>query len=137
MPSQTSMLFRQHGDKRTEMQATNLQSLYAKYGGEKHMSLPEHVKAGSKIEPENVNVSTACELTGLVGIATKYNENVLDGTHTAVWGSWFCSETKKWGFKCCMSTDKTALKCKAALASKAPILKKAAAPATQIAQAED
>ena len=109
-----------------------MQQLFAKYGGQSHMNLPEHVKAGSKIEPETVNETNACELTGLIGIVSKYNENVLDGSHTSVWGSFFCTETKRWGYKCCRSTDKTQSKCSAAAAAKAPILKKAAAPTSQI-----
>jgi len=73
------------------------------------MSLPEHIKANNNVEPEGMGAlkgSEAAELTGLIGIVTKYNENELVGTHTTVWGSFFCTETKKWGFKCCLSLDK-------------------------------
>ena len=73
------------------------------------MSLPEHIKASSKVEPECIAVmqgSGAAELTGLIGIVTKYNENELVGSHMSVWGSFFCKETKRWGFACCKSMDK-------------------------------
>ena len=69
------------------------------------------------------------ELTGLIGVKTKYNEDVMVGTHTAVWGSFFCTELKQWGFKCCRSTNKNQTKCASAAASKPALLKKA--PATE------
>ena len=51
------------------------------------------------------------ELDGLVGIKTKYNEDVLIGGHTAVWGSAFDKATKKWGYKCCLCFDKEVTRC--------------------------
>ena len=92
------------------MQSTNLQSLLNKYGGESHMSLPEHLMAASKVEPEYngaAEMAHDTELTGLTGIRTRYNEDVHLGQHTTVWGSWFCIIEKKWGYKCCKSTDKS------------------------------
>ena len=117
MPSQIAMLYRQHENKRTDMQSTNLQSLLNKYGGESHMSLPEHLKAASKVEPEYNGVETNhdTELTGLTGIQTRYNENVHLGNHTSVWGSWFCTVEKKWGYRCCKSFDKGQVKCSAVI----------------------
>jgi polyhydroxyalkanoate synthesis regulator protein len=46
------MLFKQHADKRNNMQSANLKQLIDKYGGAIHMSLPEHVKQASKVGPE-------------------------------------------------------------------------------------
>ena len=83
------------------------------------MHLPDHVKLASKVEPESQNFTGAgidAELTGLTGIKTKYNEDAKTGTHTAVWGSFFCKETKRWGFKCCKVTDKASHKCPVAAA---------------------
>ena len=93
------------------------------------MQVPEHLKAASKIEPEYIAAGAGAhdtELTGLTGIKTKFNEDIYLGSHTTVWGSYFCTTTKKWGYKCCKSTDKNDLKCAAAAAQKAPILKKVA-----------
>lgn len=112
-----------------------MQELLNKYGGEKHMSLPEHIKVASKVQQSDearLLAKTSAggaqggldtELTGLTGIKSKYNEDVLIGSHTAVWGSFFCTQTKKWGFKCCKSTDKRQAKCITAEAKKAPLLK--------------
>jgi len=74
------------------------------------MSLPEHIREATKVEPEtqlNANSQKDTERTGLIGVKSKFNEDVLSGNHQSVWGSFFCTETKKWGFKCCKVTDKT------------------------------
>ena len=78
------------------------------------MSLPDHIKTSSKADFENIVATDATEVTGLIGIVSKYNENVLVGSHTTVWGSFFCTESKRWGFKCCKVTNKAEVKCKAA-----------------------
>ena len=89
------------------------------------MQVPEHLKAASQIMPDvdTVAASQMTELTGLIGIKTKYNEDVYVGSHTTVWGSFFCKQTKKWGFKCCKTTDKTMVKCAVAAAAKPALLK--------------
>ena len=51
------------------------------------------------------------EMTGLIGLKTKYIEDTKHGNHTATWGSYFDPKTKRWGFKCCRSTDKSNKKC--------------------------
>ena len=60
------------------------------------MQAPEHLKAASQIMPDvdTVAASQMTELTGLIGIKTKYNEDVYVGSHTTVWGSFFCKQTK-------------------------------------------
>ena len=34
---------------------------------------------------------------------TKYEEDVLEGNHTSVWGSWYDRNTHQWGYACCWS----------------------------------
>ena len=50
------------------MQSTNLQALLSKYGGEKHMQLPEHIKAASKVNNSGELGGQDTELTGLTGV---------------------------------------------------------------------
>jgi hypothetical protein len=45
---------------------------------------------------------------GLVGLSSKYQENILLGKHQFVWGSYYDREAKKWGFKCCKQLHKEA-----------------------------
>ncbi|KAJ1606995.1 hypothetical protein OJ253_2534 [Cryptosporidium canis] len=35
-----------------------------------------------------------------------YEEDVLIGDHSSVWGSFYDKDTKKWGFRCCKTTVK-------------------------------
>jgi pre-mRNA-processing factor SLU7 len=36
-------------------------------------------------------------------VVTKYEEDVLEGNHTAVWGSYFDRNNRQWGYACCWS----------------------------------
>ncbi|OII73989.1 uncharacterized protein cubi_02791 [Cryptosporidium ubiquitum] len=38
-----------------------------------------------------------------------YEEDVLIGNHSSVWGSYYDLNTKKWGFKCCNSTKRSSV----------------------------
>merc|ERR1711896_40063 len=38
---------------------------------------------------------------------SKYEEDVMVGNHSSVWGSWFDVPTGKFGFKCCKQTLKS------------------------------
>jgi hypothetical protein len=49
---------------------------------------------------------------GLIGIKTKYMEDVFIGKHTSVWGSYFDTETKRWGYSCCFGMKKADESCK-------------------------
>lgn len=106
------------------------------------MQVPEHLKVASKIEPEysggiiNNGEAHDTELTGLTGIKTKYNEDAYIGSHTTVWGSFFCITVKKWGFKCCKSTDKNSVKCAVAEALRAPLLKQLPIAASAVSAAQ-
>ena len=99
------------------MKSDNLQKLYAKYGGEKHVQVPDELKmpgVEKEFFPEKHQIgqtTTATELSGLVGTKTKYNEDVLIGGHTMVWGSAFDVGSKRWGYKCCLCFDKAITRC--------------------------
>ena len=47
---------------------------------------------------------------GLVGIRSKYEEDIHENEHSSVWGSYW-HPMLGWGFKCCYSFDKKS-KCK-------------------------
>ena len=40
--------------------------------------------------------------------ASRYEEDVLPGNHTAVWGSWFDVRSGAWGYACCRATARAA-----------------------------
>lgn len=43
---------------------------------------------------------------------SKYQEDVLLGDHTRVWGSWFDRQKDKWGYGCCKGLNRFELECK-------------------------
>ena len=45
MPSQIEILRKEHADRKEKMKSTNMQKLYAKYGGEDHVQVPDELKA--------------------------------------------------------------------------------------------
>lgn len=51
-----------------------------------------------------------------------YEEDVLIGNHSSVWGSFYDVDTKRWGFRCCKATSKSPL-CSASSRSKSRISK--------------
>ena len=58
------------------MKSTNLKNLYAKYGGEDHVAVPDEFKDAA-VEPEFFPTQGGAnqidtELSGLVGTKTKY-----------------------------------------------------------------
>mmetsp|Transcript_11135 Transcript_11135/g.29615 ORF Transcript_11135/g.29615 Transcript_11135/m.29615 type:complete len:238 (-) Transcript_11135:89-802(-) len=56
-----------------------------------------------------------CGATGLA--KSRFEEDVLHGRHSAVWGSWFDPSTRRWGYGCCRSTVHRSAGCSAASAS--------------------
>jgi hypothetical protein len=48
---------------------------------------------------------------GLVGLNSKFAEDVYPGKHLSVWGSFYDLVDKKWGFRCCMTFDKNLFEC--------------------------
>ncbi len=63
-----------------------------------------HAKVNSKVIEKVVGTR------GLIGISTKYEENVFDNGHSTVWGSYW-HPVLGWGYRCCYSFDKKS-KCK-------------------------
>ena len=116
MPSQIEILRKEHAERKETMKSTNMQKLYAKYGGEDHVDVPDELKmtmVENEFFPEQPQGLSAIgtELSGLNGIKTKYNEDVMLGGHASVWGSTFDIVEKRWGYLCCLSFDKSNERC--------------------------
>ncbi|KAI9853657.1 MAG: mRNA splicing protein [Vezdaea acicularis] len=80
--------------------------LLEKYGGEQHLQ-PTPLKDTGVIE--NERFVEYDELGGIRGAQkktskSKYKEDVLNGNHTTVWGSWW--HNFEWGYQCCHSSVK-------------------------------
>ena len=46
------------------------------------------------------------ERVPIAPLKPRYEEDLLESGHTAVWGSYFDEETKKWGYACCKITER-------------------------------
>ena len=42
-----------------------------------------------------------------ISVRSRYPEDVHEGGHTEVWGSYFNLDVKKWGYACCQSLDRS------------------------------
>lgn len=42
---------------------------------------------------------------------SKYDDDALFGQHTAVWGSWYDTNTGNWGYACCRHHVKSDPEC--------------------------
>ena len=68
------------------------------------MSVPEDVKNVSYAD--DIHQDQKKETYGLVGLSTKFDEDVYFGKHSSVWGSFYDTKLKKWGYRCCQSLVK-------------------------------
>ena len=101
-----------------------MQDLISKYGGEKHLQIPDELK--QVIDPHDVEVQNEIQVLapkefaipdlkiipkkpvssrGLTGITTKYDEDIHENGHSSVWGSYW-HPILGWGYQCCYSFDK-------------------------------
>lgn len=77
------------------------------------MNVPIQLKEAIRTQQQEqaTALQKAEEVVGLVGLKTKFAEDVYFGAHRSVWGSYFDTDVKKWGYACCFSLDRTAEKC--------------------------
>lgn len=126
MPSQVEILHKQFKEKKDLLKQKKMQELIDKYGGEKHLLIPEDLK--DSIDPNDIEVmnqtlepkakefqvpdlkyvqksKTQEQPRGIVGIMSKYQEDIHEQGHSTVWGSYW-HPVLGWGYKCCFSFDK-------------------------------
>ena len=128
MPSQVEILHKQFKEKKDLLKQKKMQDLINKYGGQKHLDIPDDIK--NALDPHDIELmNNIIDLKpkefqvpdlklpqkpkisrGLVGIRSKYEEDVYENDHQSVWGSYW-HETLGWGYRCCYSFDRKS-KCK-------------------------
>jgi len=106
-PTQALKMFEVYKNRATNLKEQQQKELMDKYGGQEHMEAPREL-----IFSQNENyVEYARDGRVLKGqeralTKSKYEEDVLVGNHSSVWGSWFCTVTGRFGFACCHQTMK-------------------------------
>lgn len=106
-PTQASKMHDIFKNRSQNLKETQQKELMDKYGGEEHMEAPREI-----IYSQNDNyVEYSRDGRVLKGRErayekSKYEEDVMIGNHSSVWGSYFDVATGKFGFKCCKQTLK-------------------------------
>ncbi|EPQ29666.1 uncharacterized protein PFL1_02886 [Pseudozyma flocculosa PF-1] len=105
-PTVNELQYREFQQKKEKLREATKGSILEKYGGAEHFdALPRELLAGQTENYVEYNQSGKV-IKGLerAKARTKYEEDVLDNNHTAVWGSWYDLNSAQWGYRCCHST---------------------------------
>mmetsp|Transcript_63535 Transcript_63535/g.98859 ORF Transcript_63535/g.98859 Transcript_63535/m.98859 type:complete len:550 (-) Transcript_63535:61-1710(-) len=101
-PTQAAKMYDIFKNRSQNLKETQQKELLEKYGGSEHMDAPRELIYG-----QNDNyVEYSRDGRILQGRErafqkSKYEEDVMIGNHTSVWGSWFDVASLRFGFKCC------------------------------------
>jgi pre-mRNA-processing factor SLU7 len=101
-PTQAAKMHDIFKNRSQNLKETQQKELLDKYGGEEHMEAPREI-----IDAQNDNyVEYSRDGRVIKGRErayekSKYEEDVMVGNHTSVWGSYFDVTTMRFGYKCC------------------------------------
>lgn len=93
-PTKAEMISKLFEQKKEQFQMSKRDQIISKYGGSEYFH-KKPPSASLPLEPDvlaNVDKAVVC---------TKYDEDVLEGEHTEIWGSFYDISSEKWGYACC------------------------------------
>lgn len=105
-PTVNEKQFREFQEKKEKLRASTKGSILDKYGGAEHFdSVPKELLTGqSESYVEYSRSGQVIRGQEKASVRSRFEEDVLDNNHTAVWGSWYDLTSGSWGYKCCHST---------------------------------
>lgn len=105
-PTKAAVLRKTYAKKKADHSTKLKESVLAKYGGMEHLKAPpkELLLAQTEHYVEYSRTGQVIKGQEKAKMKTRYDEDVLIGNHTKVWGSYW--EGGDWGYKCCKSTVK-------------------------------
>ncbi|KAE8256368.1 hypothetical protein A4X13_0g2687 [Tilletia indica] len=105
-PTVNEIQFREFQQKRDVLRQNTKGSILDKYGGAEHFdSVPKELLTGqSENYVEYSRSGQVIKGAQRVKIRSKYDEDIYENNHTAVWGSWYDLGSAEWGYGCCHST---------------------------------
>eukprot|EP00933_Yihiella_yeosuensis_P024746 TRINITY_DN19187_c0_g1_i1.p1 TRINITY_DN19187_c0_g1~~TRINITY_DN19187_c0_g1_i1.p1 ORF type:complete len:682 (+),score=210.79 TRINITY_DN19187_c0_g1_i1:85-2130(+) len=107
LPTQALKMFEVYKKRSEDLKETQQKELMEKYGGSEHMDAPrELIFSQNDTYIEYARDGTVKKGRERALVQSKYQEDVLHGNHTSVWGSWFDTATMKFGYACCHQTMK-------------------------------
>jgi pre-mRNA-processing factor SLU7 len=100
-PSLAIKKFQEYQEKRKESETSKSQVIMAQYGGQEYMKpVPiDMLMGGSEVYREYAADGSLRKGPQALVPSSRFEENVLHGNHTAVWGSFW--KDFKWGYSCC------------------------------------
>ncbi|XP_048399555.1 pre-mRNA-splicing factor SLU7 [Stegostoma tigrinum] len=106
-PTKLEVLHQSFKVKKEEFEKQQKGSILEKYGGQEHLNVPprELLLAQTEDYVEYSRHGAVLKGQEKAVVRSKYEEDVLIGNHTSVWGSYW--KEGKWGYKCCHSFIKT------------------------------
>ena len=106
MPSQAELSFKAVQERKKMLQQANTKSVLDKYGNAADAPSAD-LKAVAQTERYTEYDARGRVVRGQeVKVVSKYEEDVLVGNHTAIWGSWYDIVSGQWGYACCHGTTK-------------------------------
>lgn len=107
-PTVNELQYKQFQQAKEQLRDRNKESILERYGGAEHFdSVPRELREGqTENYVEYSRTGKVIKGQERAKQKSKYEEDVLDQNHTAVWGSWYDLQTGQWGYGCCRNTMK-------------------------------
>ena len=102
-PTKLELLHREYQKKKDAYKEKAKGSILEKYGGQEHLDAPpmEFLLGQNEEYVEYSRHGTLVKGNKKRVVKSKYEEDVLEKNHTAVWGSYW--DAGRWGYECCHS----------------------------------
>ena len=107
-PTVNELQYKQFQQAKGQLRDRNKESILERYGGAEHFdSVPRELREGqTENYVEYSRTGKVIKGQERAKQKSKYEEDVLDQNHTAVWGSWYDMQSGQWGYGCCRNTMK-------------------------------
>lgn len=108
-PSRAEALFKEFEGKKKELEERRNREILEKYGGQKHSKRDAAIEGVNQTQAyvEYSRDGRAIKSSKQVIPASRYPEDVLEKSHTAIWGSFY--KNGMWGYGCCHQTQRNAM----------------------------
>jgi len=108
-PTQALKMWQVYKQRSKDLKQEQQNELLEKYGGEEHLNAPsEMLFSQNENYVEYTRDGRILKGRERAMVKSKYEEDILIGNHSSIWGSWYDATTGKWGFKCCHQTLRNA-----------------------------
>jgi len=108
-PTQALKMYEVYKNRASDLKDQQAKELVDKYGGQEHMDAPkELIFSQNETYVEYARDGRVLKGRERALVKSKYEEDVVPGNHSSIWGSWWDVNNSRWGFACCHQTLKNA-----------------------------